>query len=151
MRHLISTKVKVILILAVLLAAGLTIFSGVSNQNIFSNVTQSVLTPLRSGVNSMAEQAEKYYGYMFAYESLVAENAELKSQLAGSQSDQSQSWYDLTAAQAEVARLEEENHASFYQIRLHCGADAAASFVPCRMHKRGQAGGVCRYADCAAV
>lgn len=87
MRHLISTKVKVILILAVLLAAGLTIFSGVSNQNIFSNVTQSVLTPLRSGVNSMAEQAEKYYGYMFAYESLVAENAELKSQLAQMQDE----------------------------------------------------------------
>ena len=87
MRHLISTKVKVILILAVLLAAGLTIFSGISNQNIFSNVTQSVLTPLRSGVNSMAEQAEKYYGYMFAYESLVAENAELKSQLAQMQNE----------------------------------------------------------------
>ena len=87
MRHLISTKVKVILILAVLLAAGLTIFSGISNQNIFSNVTQSVLTPLRSGVNSMAEQAEKYYGYMFAYESLVAENAELKSQLAQMQDE----------------------------------------------------------------
>ena len=87
MRHLISTKVKVILILAALLAAGLTIFSGVSNQNIFSNVTQSVLTPLRSGVNSMAEQAEKYYGYMFAYESLVAENAELKSQLAQMQDE----------------------------------------------------------------
>ena len=87
MSHLISTKVKVILILAVLLAAGLTIFSGVSNQNIFSNVTQSVLTPLRSGVNSMAEQAEKYYGYMFAYESLVAENAELKSQLAQMQDE----------------------------------------------------------------
>ena len=87
MRHLISTKVKVILILAVLLAAGLTIFSGVSNQNIFSNVTQSVLTPLRSGVNSMAEQAEKYYGYMFAYESLVAENADLKSQLAQMQDE----------------------------------------------------------------
>ena len=87
MRHLISTQVRVILILAVLLAAGLTIFSGVSNQNIFSNVTQSVLTPLRSGVNSMAEQAEKYYGYMFAYESLVAENAELKSQLAQMQDE----------------------------------------------------------------
>ena len=87
MRHLISTKVKVILILAVLLAAGLTIFSGISNQNIFSNVTQSVLTPLRSGVNSMAEQAEKYYGYMFAYESLVAENAGLKSQLAQMQNE----------------------------------------------------------------
>ena len=65
MRHLVSTKVKVILILAVLLAAGLTIFSGVSNQNVFSNITQSILTPLRSGVNSMTEQAEKYYGYMF--------------------------------------------------------------------------------------
>lgn len=87
MRHLFSTKVKVILILAVLLAAGLTIFSGVTNQNIFSNLTQSILTPLRSGVNSMAEQAEKYYGYMFAYESLVAENAELKSQLAQMQNE----------------------------------------------------------------
>ena len=87
MRHLFSTKVKVILILAVLLAAGLTIFSGVTSQNVFSNLTQSVLTPLRSGVNSMAEQAEKYYGYMFAYESLVAENAELKSQLAQMQNE----------------------------------------------------------------
>ena len=34
---------------------------------------------------------------------------ELNSQLTGAQSNQSQSWYDLTTAQAEVARLEEEN------------------------------------------
>ena len=72
MRHLFSTKVRVILILAVILAAGLTLLSSVSGQTLPDMVVQSIITPIRSGVNSLTTQAEQYYNYMFEYEALKA-------------------------------------------------------------------------------
>ena len=82
MRHLFSTRVKIILIVAVLLTAGLTVLSSVTGQTLPDLATQAVLTPLKSGVNALTQQAEQYYSYMFRYEALRAENEMLKEQLA---------------------------------------------------------------------
>ena len=87
MRHLFSTKVRVILILAVILAAGLTLLSSVSGQTLPDMVVQSIITPIRSGVNSLTTQAEQYYNYMFEYEALKAENELLKAQIAQIEDD----------------------------------------------------------------
>ena len=65
MRQLFSTKVKVILVVAVLLTAGLTILSSVTGQTIPSLVTQALLSPLKAGANALTQQAEQYYNYMF--------------------------------------------------------------------------------------
>ena len=82
MRQLFSTKVKVILVVAVLLTAGLTILSSVTGQTIPSLVTQALLSPLKAGANALTQQAEQYYNYMFEYESLKAENELLQEQIS---------------------------------------------------------------------
>lgn len=82
MRHLFSTKVRVILVIAVLLTAGLAILSSISGASIPSLVVQSVLTPIRAGVNALTNGAEQLYSYIFQYETILAENEMLKEQIA---------------------------------------------------------------------
>ena len=95
MKHLFSTRVKVLLIAAVLLSAGLAILSGATNQSIPSLVVQGLLTPFRAGANALTKQSEQIYGYIFRYESLVAENEALKKQISQMEDDarQADSYY----------------------------------------------------------
>ena len=67
MKHLFSTRVKVLIIVAVLLSAGLAILSGATNRSIPSIIVQGILTPFRAGANALTKQAEQLYGYMFQY------------------------------------------------------------------------------------
>ena len=87
MRHFFSSKVRTVLILAVLLAVGLAIFSNLTGTDYPGMLVQSVMTPLRAGFSTLRDQAEQYYSYMFGYEALATENAALKEQLAQMQSD----------------------------------------------------------------
>jgi rod shape-determining protein MreC len=87
MRHYFSTRVRVILVVAVLLAVGLSLASSVIGFDLPEKLVQSVMTPLRSGVTAMQRQVEQFYSYMFRYEALLAENAALKEQLAQMQDD----------------------------------------------------------------
>ncbi len=82
MRHLFSTRLRVILIVALVLSIGLTIVSGAVNQSIPSLLVQGLLAPVKAGANALTAQAEKYYGYMFSYESMAAENEALKARIA---------------------------------------------------------------------
>ena len=95
MKHLFSTKVKVLLIAAVLLSAGLAILSGATEQSIPKLVVQGLLTPFRAGANALTKQSEQIYGYIFNYESLVAENEALKKQISQMEDDarQADSYY----------------------------------------------------------
>ena len=87
MRHYFSTRVRVILVVAVLLAVGLSLASSVIGFDLPEKLVQSVMTPLRSGATAMQRQVEQFYSYMFRYEALLAENAALKEQLAQMQDD----------------------------------------------------------------
>ena len=82
MRHLFSTKVRIILVLAVLLAAGLAVVAGVTNQSLPNMIVQGVMAPFRAAGTALMDTAEKYYGYMFRYEALQAENEALKADIA---------------------------------------------------------------------
>ena len=82
MKHFFSTKVKAVLIIAVLLSAGLAIASSLLGKSIPDLLVQGILTPLRTGVSSLTLQAERLYDYIYRYESLEAENAQLKEQLS---------------------------------------------------------------------
>ena len=95
MKHLFSTRVKVLLIAAVLVSAGLAILSGATNQSIPSIIVQGILTPFRAGANALTKQSEQIYGYIFRYESLVAENEALKKQISQMEDDarQADSYY----------------------------------------------------------
>lgn len=87
MRHLFSTKVRVLLIVAVLLTAALAIISSVTGRSIPNVLVQGVLTPLKAGANALTESAEQFYNYMFKYEALTAENEALKKQIAQMEDD----------------------------------------------------------------
>ena len=82
MRNLFSTKMKIILVLAVLLTAALAIVSGLTNQTSPGLLVQGALAPFRAAGNALTSTAEQYYSYMFQYEALAAENAELKAKIA---------------------------------------------------------------------
>ena len=87
MKHFFSTKVKVILVLAVLLAVGLAVLSNLTGENLPGKLVQGALAPIRAGAKALTNQAEQYYSYLFRYESLAAENAALKEELAQMKDD----------------------------------------------------------------
>ena len=87
MKHYFTTKVKIVLVLAVLLAAGLAIVSNLTGMSLPDMWVKGILTPIQSGANSLTNQAEQMYSYMFKYEALAAENAELKEKLAKMEDD----------------------------------------------------------------
>ena len=82
MRNLFSTRVKIILVIAALLTAGLAILSGITNTTIVDLVVQGALAPFRSAATTLTTTAEKYYGYMFRYEALEAQNEVLEKRIA---------------------------------------------------------------------
>ena len=82
MRNLFSTRVKVVAVAAILLAVALSILSGVTNKTPVDLVVQGILAPFRMAATSMTSAAEKYYGYMFRYEALDAENKVLEERIA---------------------------------------------------------------------
>jgi len=87
MRHYFSTRVRVVLVGAVLLAAGLAVASNLTGLSLPDMFVQGILTPIRTGVSRLTDQAEQLYSYMFRYEALAAENEALKEQLAQMEDD----------------------------------------------------------------
>ena len=83
MRKLFSTKVRIILVVALLLTAGLAIlYSTGQHGSVPGAIVQTLMSPIRAVGNALTDTAEKYYSYMFQYEALAAENAELKADIA---------------------------------------------------------------------
>ena len=60
MRHLFSTRLRVILIIAMVLSIGLTIVSGAVHQSIPSLLVQGLMAPLKAGANALTEEAESF-------------------------------------------------------------------------------------------
>ncbi len=90
MRHHFSTRIKVILILALLITVGLVVASNLTGMSIPSMVVQGVLTPIRAGANALTNQAENIYDYIFRYEALKAENEALLEEIARMREDSNQ-------------------------------------------------------------
>lgn len=103
MRHFFSNRIRAVLIISLLIAALLGIASGLTGKNIPQMLMQSVLTPLRTGANAVAEQAEQLYDYIFRYEALEAENEALKEELAQLQQEAREADF----LQREIDRLKE--------------------------------------------
>ena len=82
MRHLFTMKIRVLLIVAVLLTAGLAVLSSASGLSIPGLLIQGMLAPFRFAGNALTNQAQNIYSYMFEYEALVAENEALREQVA---------------------------------------------------------------------
>ena len=82
MRHLFTMKVRILLLAAVLLTAGLAVTSSVTGQSVPRLVVQGVLAPFRYTGNLLTNQAENLYTYIFEYESLKTENEALRKQVS---------------------------------------------------------------------
>lgn len=82
MRHFFTTKVKIVLILALLITAGLAVVTNLLGVTVGDLFVQNVLTPLRTGASTLTDRAEQLYNYIFEYEKLAAENAALREELS---------------------------------------------------------------------
>ena len=82
MRNLLTTRIKVILVIALLLTVGLSILSGITNTTVPDLLVKGALAPIRYAATSLTSTAEKYYGYMFRYEALAAQNEKLEERIA---------------------------------------------------------------------
>ena len=82
MKHYLSRKVKIVLILAVLLAVGLAALSNLTSLSLPELFVKGVLTPIRAGAASLTNQAEQMYSYLFHYETMAAENEALKERIS---------------------------------------------------------------------
>ncbi len=87
MRHLFSTRLRVILIVALMLSAALAILSNATSLSIPNMLVQGFLAPFKAGANALTTHAENFYGYIFSYEALAAENEALKAQIADMQDE----------------------------------------------------------------
>lgn len=77
-----SARLKTILIAAVVVAIVLGVTVAVTSGTTFGeNVVGAILSPFRAGIAAIDRQAERYYNYLFSYESLQAKNAELEKQI----------------------------------------------------------------------
>ena len=82
MKHYFSTRVRIVLIIALLLALGLTIAGSLTELTLPEMMVKGVLTPLRTGLSKLTDRAERIYSYIYDYESLLAENEALKERIA---------------------------------------------------------------------
>ena len=82
MKHLFTTKVRIVLVIAVLLTAGIAVLTSLTGMTVGDLFVKGILTPLRTGASQLTDQAEQIYSYMFRYEALAAENEALKNQIA---------------------------------------------------------------------
>ena len=82
MKHFFTSRVRVVMIIAVLLAVILIVVGSLTKVNIPGMLVQGALTPMRSGASALKDAAVQFYNYMFQYEALLAENQQLKEELA---------------------------------------------------------------------
>ena len=87
MRHFFTKKIKIILILAMLITAGLAVATNLLGVTVGDLFVQGILTPLRTGASALTDGAEQVYDYIFKYEALAAENEALREELSGIQED----------------------------------------------------------------
>ena len=82
MKHFFTSRVKTVLVAALLLAVVLTVVSSLTGMQLPDLFVKGILSPIRSGVSQLTDRAEQLYNYMFEYETLLSENQKLKEQLA---------------------------------------------------------------------
>lgn len=82
MKKLFSGRVRLLLSLGVVVAILYAVISAIFGATWLGRTVQTLLTPLRSGVSAITKQVERYYNYVFEYETLQAENEYLKSRIA---------------------------------------------------------------------
>ncbi len=143
MRQLFSTRLRIILVIAVLITAALAVIAGVTEQTIGDTLMQGFLTPFRTAADSLVGQAEKYYSYMFRYESLDAENQQLKAQIAEME-DQARQADTITRENARLRALLDlkETHEDYVLVDAYIIAWDSNDFTNTFTINRGTQAGI---------
>ena len=87
MKHFFTNRVRIVMIIAILLAIGLTVISSLTNTNLPEMAVKGLLAPIRSGASRLTGSVEQMYNYMFKYEALAAENDALREKVAQLEDD----------------------------------------------------------------
>lgn len=89
MKKLFTTKIRVVLVVAVLAALvtmGFIILRP-GQASPMNNVLSAVMTPVKNATTILVRQAESLYNYIFGYELLAAENEQLRVEMAQQNQD----------------------------------------------------------------
>lgn len=82
MKHFFSTRVKVVLLITAVLTVALLIIGSLTDLTVPNKIVNGILTPFRAGASALTEGVQKVYGYIFEYESVVAERDALKEKVS---------------------------------------------------------------------
>lgn len=82
MKQLMTSRIRTVLVIALLLAVVLAVVSALTGLSLPDMAVKGILTPIRTGTSRLTDKAEELYNYIFKYESLAAENEALKQELA---------------------------------------------------------------------
>lgn len=143
MKYFFSTKVRIVLVIAILLSAGLAVISSLTSLSAGDLLVKGVLTPLRTGASQLTDQAEQFYSYMFRYEALAAENEALRSELAQIKDDAR----DAESIQRENDRLRallelKESHPDYTLVDGYIIGRSSIDWTSSFTVNRGTASGV---------
>lgn len=143
MKHFFTSRVRVVMVVAVLLAVLLTVSGSLFGIDLPGMLVKSVLTPLRTGMGKLTDQAERYYSYMFKYEALQAENEQLKAQIA----QMEDSTRKLNSATQENQRLRDllalqKDHEDYVWVDGYVIARPSDEFTSTLTINRGQNAGI---------
>ena len=134
MKHHFTTRVRVVLLIALLLAVVLTVISALTGMSFPDVIVKGLLAPVLTGVSYLTNQAEQFYSYMFEYETILAENERLKEELAAiedearkadsisRENDRLRQWLELTQSR------EDFDYVDAYIIS-HSSADWSNTFT----------------------
>ena len=87
MKKKFTQKIRTVLILAVVLTVVIAIGSTAAGFDLPGMAVKAVLTPIRAAIQGITDSAEDLYSYMFRYETILAENQELKERMAQMEDD----------------------------------------------------------------
>ena len=87
MKKHLSGKAKWLIVASALAAMLITVVWSVNKNRPGETLVQTALAPFRSAGSTLVRQVERYYDYVFRYESLQAENKELKKQIVAMEED----------------------------------------------------------------
>ena len=136
------------LVIAVVLAAALTVISNLTGSTPLDGVVKGLMTPISTAASHLKNGAAQLYSYLFRYEALAAENADLKEQLAQISNDARK----LDAMTRENARLRaalelQQDHEDYKLVDAYIidrdSQDWASTFTINRGSAAGIAEGMC--------
>lgn len=120
MKKFFTTRVRVILVLAVL-AAIITVGSMIlrpGKATPMNNLISLVVNPLKNGVTILVDKAEALYDYIFSYELLQAENDQLREEMANMNQDirESQTYKEENERLRSLVNLQEKHTDYVFEI-----------------------------------